>query len=214
MVSVLVLAVSACEPGTIVLTARRCTTKRVRVRRSNGTRYYKRVKSCKTVITGIILPKHPARDPFLWPFSSRSIWNTPIGSSASYAPAGLTAFGFRPEPIGVYRESASNPVWTVHRNNGVWPPACVDTHQGPLPPATLRLPANIQLPNAQANSTIAVVGMNSKVYQFGEACVNNATHQIYVTTAEHASTQGVHRRSPTTAPWACTPERASRTSVD
>lgn len=36
-----------------------------------------------------------SRDPFLWPFAKTSIWNTPIGSNALYAPAGLqqvTAF--------------------------------------------------------------------------------------------------------------------------
>lgn len=30
-----------------------------------------------------------SRDPFLWPFAKTSIWNTPIGGNALYAPAGL-----------------------------------------------------------------------------------------------------------------------------
>ena len=29
------------------------------------------------------------RDPFLWPFTSNSIWNTPLGSNAQYSPAGF-----------------------------------------------------------------------------------------------------------------------------
>ena len=194
----LLLGTVACEAGTVVHTAKRCTTKQVRSRDRHGKRIIRRVKSCRNVIIGVTGPAHPgaspaasrsgARDPFTWPFASTSIWNTPIGSGAVYAPAGLTAFGFRPEPIGVYREDPSNPVWTIHRNNGVWPPQCTDTGQGPLPPATLRLPATITLPNPDANSTIAVVGLNGKVYQFGEACVNNGSHDMYVTTSEHAST--------------------------
>ena len=41
---------------------------------------------------------HPAlagtdRDPWLWPFAANSIWNTPIGSHARYAPAGFEAAG-------------------------------------------------------------------------------------------------------------------------
>jgi lysophospholipase L1-like esterase len=32
-----------------------------------------------------------ARDPWLWPFASESIWNTPIGIGAAYVPAGIGA---------------------------------------------------------------------------------------------------------------------------
>jgi len=35
--------------------------------------------------------EEPARDPWLWPFDSKSIWNMPIGSGAVYVPAGLGA---------------------------------------------------------------------------------------------------------------------------
>src|SRR5690349_7224202 len=34
-------------------------------------------------------PNAKGRDPWLWPFSSESIWNMPIGSSAVYKPANL-----------------------------------------------------------------------------------------------------------------------------
>ena len=35
----------------------------------------------------------PTRDPWLWPFSSDSIWNTPLGSGAVLVPAGLNSNG-------------------------------------------------------------------------------------------------------------------------
>ncbi len=38
--------------------------------------------------------KTPTRDKFLWPFSSTSIWNMPIGSKARYVPANIKKAGF------------------------------------------------------------------------------------------------------------------------
>lgn len=40
------------------------------------------------------------RDPWLWPFASESIWNTPIGSEAQYVPAGIGAA----ENVGIDEE--------------------------------------------------------------------------------------------------------------
>lgn len=41
--------------------------------------------------TGMAGGAESARDPWLWPFASGSIWNTPLGSEAVYVPAGIGA---------------------------------------------------------------------------------------------------------------------------
>lgn len=42
-------------------------------------------------LSAIEYPKVTSRDPWKWPFSSDSIWNTPIGSDAVYKPANFKA---------------------------------------------------------------------------------------------------------------------------
>lgn len=59
------------------------------------------------------------RDPWIWPFSSDSIWNLPLGSRAEYVPAGLTPSRY----VGVDREllyklKSSDPVRPIYAPSG------------------------------------------------------------------------------------------------
>src|SRR2546426_2545106 len=62
------------------------------------------------------------RDPRAWPFSADSIWNLPIGASASYVPAGIaqaTARGMTTD-ADVLILNSSAPITSVYLNSDAW----------------------------------------------------------------------------------------------
>jgi hypothetical protein len=69
--------------------------------------------------------QQPCRDAFDWPFTAASIWNTPIGSGAQFAPAGLFVPSkplpnyFRVDPAMVVVTSYTDPVVPWY-NQGHW----------------------------------------------------------------------------------------------
>ncbi len=91
----------------------------------------------------------PERDPWLWPFCSRSIWNMPIGSDARYRAANLPA----PRAIGCdiewhLRTSPDDPIVPVYSPSSWeqrWPG---DRHLGEL-----RIPADLIIPDANPPHT-------------------------------------------------------------
>ena len=59
------------------------------------------------------------RDPWLWPFASDSIWNTPIGSGAQYVPANLGVLSYvNPDPEFFVRLTSADPSVTVYFPGG------------------------------------------------------------------------------------------------
>ncbi len=70
------------------------------------------------------------RDPWLWPFSTDSIWNTPIGSKAVYVPAGLGPAGHVGVDVQILlrtsnefpeRQVLDSPTWGQGRATGKAP---------------------------------------------------------------------------------------------
>ena len=65
-----------------------------------------------------------SRDKYLWPFSSTSPWNMPIGSSAQYTSANLgTPSGFFFEDEFLYLDPAA-PSRTLSGDHHIWPASC------------------------------------------------------------------------------------------
>ena len=68
------------------------------------------------------------RDKFLWPFSSVSPWNMPIGSGAIYIPANIQQAGFAKADEGyIYQVKSNDPVRSVY-GVGAWGPWTVHRH--------------------------------------------------------------------------------------
>ena len=63
-----------------------------------------------------------ARDPFLWPFSQKSIWNMPIGSGAKYVPAELEtpAEGTLTVDEDLIILTPAEPLMEVYTNDAGW----------------------------------------------------------------------------------------------
>ena len=99
-------------------------------------------------VTPTVLPG--TRDKTLWPFASTSIWNMPIGSSATYVPAGITPRGL----ITVDNEyivitSSADPVVPFYVN-GIWGPGrCATTSYR----YSLNVPASLVIEDATRSST-------------------------------------------------------------
>lgn len=67
-------------------------------------------------------PTASGRDPLLWPFSRDSIWNLPIGASASYVHAGIrkaTAYGMTTD-VDVLILTPNAPLMSVYYNDDAW----------------------------------------------------------------------------------------------
>ena len=47
------------------------------------------IEACAETVAGVTVTVPDKRDPMKWPFSEKSIWNTPIGKNAEYVPANL-----------------------------------------------------------------------------------------------------------------------------
>ena len=82
------------------------------------------------------------RDRFLWPFAASSIWNTPIGSSARYEPAGIYSAELPTELHNdqewIVHASPTDPLVDWVDDSGNFPGGCAATGgvkaQLPLPP--------------------------------------------------------------------------------
>jgi hypothetical protein len=91
------------------------------------------------------------RNPWLWPFSSNSIWNIPIGSNAEYVPANLPKQGhvaFDQEYFFVIQEDDPQyPIYTP----GSWTKRCDGTVNTQFGEMTLKFPRDVVLPDATKN---------------------------------------------------------------
>jgi hypothetical protein len=91
------------------------------------------------------------RNPWLWPFSSDSIWNMPIGSNAEYVPANLPKQGhvaFDQEYFFIIQESDPEyPIYTP----GSWTKRCDGTVNTQFGEMTLQFPRDVVLPDATEN---------------------------------------------------------------
>lgn len=98
------------------------------------------------VLTQTATPNEPlTRDKYLWPFSSTSIWNMPIGSGARYIPANIQTAG----SLGVDQEyffklKASDPKRPVYAP-GSWTKRCSGNNSMNL---SLPIPDNLIIPDA------------------------------------------------------------------
>ena len=100
--------------------------------------------------SGAIASATPTRDKFLWPFSSTSPWNMPIGSGARYIAANIQSayFAGGDEEL-LYKVPASAPVRSVYAPGAWGPGRCTGTlSQGKLP-----LPDNLIVADATNTST-------------------------------------------------------------
>lgn len=92
------------------------------------------------VATGGSTEATPAgtRDPWLRPFRSDSIWNTPVGSEAQYSPATIPSVETNPLTfVYLHEVDPADPVVPVRKSGG-WRTRCDGTeptgHELPLPP--------------------------------------------------------------------------------
>lgn len=91
-----------------------------------------------------------ARDKFLWPFSSNSPWNMPIGSGARYEPANIKqAYYAMGDEEYFYQIKASDPLRSVYVPGAWGPGRCTGT----IPQGKLRLPDNLIVPDATNTRT-------------------------------------------------------------
>ncbi|MBC1266499.1 hypothetical protein GNF07_05375 [Trichormus variabilis FSR] len=85
------------------------------------------------------------RDPWLWPFSTTSIWNMPIGSDAKYIPANIQKAGwFGPDREYFYKLKASDPLRPVY-SPGSWTKRCAGTNYMNI---SLPVPNSLIIPDA------------------------------------------------------------------
>jgi len=119
-----------------------------------------------------------SRDPLRWPFSTTSIWNTPIGSGAVYVPAGIvpaTAYGMTvDQDLIVMRPSA--PALTVMTTTADWdntkdrcPPSSPALFTAPVPDDFVFAPVLPNTPNA-STAILAADGRTLKQTQPFSRC--------------------------------------------
>ena len=86
------------------------------------------------------------RDPYYWPFTAQSIWNTPIGSEAVYVPANLEpAARVGVDIMHILATSEDDPVTPAYAH-GVWGPGRCDSVMDI--DFSLHLPADWLVPDA------------------------------------------------------------------
>lgn len=89
------------------------------------------------------------RDKWLWPFSSNSIWNLPIGSRAVYLPAKLAKAGYlSADREYFYRLNANDPQRPVYSPGNFGPGRCTGTQPMQI---SLPIPDNLIVPDATSN---------------------------------------------------------------
>ena len=101
----------------------------------------------------------PTRDKYLWPFSTGSIWNAPIGSEANYVPAGLRpCLWIAPDKEYLFFEGRERPLY----GNGKWPGECSGSNEL----AKIIVPDGALIPATDGNTTSAfVLADGNTVYQ-------------------------------------------------
>ncbi len=90
------------------------------------------------------------RDKWLWPFSSTSPWNMPIGSGAQYKPANIqSAYFAGADEEYFYKVNAKDPVRSIYAPGAWGPGRCTGTYsQG-----TMQISDNVIMPDATTTST-------------------------------------------------------------
>jgi len=90
------------------------------------------------------------RKKFVWPFSSKSPWNMPIGSNANYVPANIQqAYFAGADEEYISKINANDPVRSVYAPGAWGPGRCTGTtSQG-----TMQFPNNLIVPDATTTST-------------------------------------------------------------
>jgi hypothetical protein len=90
------------------------------------------------------------RDKFLWPFSSTSPWNMPIGSGARYIPANITKAGYAgADEEYFYKLKSSDPLRPVYAP-GSWTKRCADKSTQSMQ-ISLPIPDDLIIPDATTN---------------------------------------------------------------
>jgi len=119
---------------------------------------------------------HPStRDPLQQPFSSTSIWNTPIGSNAVYVPANLPAdprgqaWATMPQIDGeiIILQPTSN-LTPIQKNSAAWSGGdrCAPDNTTSTPLQNVPIPATLTVPNGGGNNSAAVLGADGQtIYQ-------------------------------------------------
>ena len=137
-------------------------------------------------------PSAPAacRDPFLHPFSSDSIWNTAIGSSAVFAPANIynesaphdrgPPTNFHNDQDWIIRASPSDPLTRWINDAGQFPGMCTaQPSKGRAPAPPIRFPAALVTDCTPNNNAAAVLMPDGKtVFQFQPLYRPNASGPI------------------------------------
>lgn len=92
-----------------------------------------------------------SRDPWLWPFSEKSIWNMPIGSKAVYLPAGIEAAGHlgvdEERMIQLKKTDPLRPIFAPTSFGKRWP-GNIDIQYGKMP-----VPDDLIIPDAADGHT-------------------------------------------------------------
>ncbi|HVT10464.1 MAG TPA: hypothetical protein VHO67_23555 [Polyangia bacterium] len=150
--------------------------------------------------TGIVA----SRDPLRWPFSTTSVWNTPIGSGAVYVPAGIvpsTASGMTvDQDLIVMRPTA--PALTVMTTTADWdntknrcPPSSPALFAAPVPDDFVFAPVLPNTPNA-ATAILAADGRTLKQTQPFSRCTAGGPATSHYDSADvdiaGAGTTGAH----------------------
>ncbi|NHC36655.1 hypothetical protein [Scytonema millei] len=98
------------------------------------------------VTSGILAQDPKSRDKWLWPFSSTSIWNMPIGATATYVPANLPKAGFfGADREYFYKLKAGDPMRPVLSPGSFGPGRCTGKQSMGL---SLPIPDNLIVPDA------------------------------------------------------------------
>lgn len=127
------------------------------------------ISSRATAAQFIEVPPMPvSRDAVQWPFSSTSIWNTPIGQRAVYVAANLNdqpgADGWAPMPqIDAERIvlKPTSPLTPLYRSDAGWSGADRCT-PGRRLLARVPIPASYTVPNAVSNSAAVFLGTDGR----------------------------------------------------
>jgi hypothetical protein len=126
-------------------------------------------------VAGVPIVHPTTRDPLQQPFSSTSIWNTPIGSNAVYVPANLPAdprgqaWATMPQIDGeiIVLQPAATPT-PIQKNSVAWQGGnrCVPDNATSAPIQTVPIPATFTVPNAGGNNSAAILGADGQtIYQ-------------------------------------------------
>lgn len=109
---------------------------------------------CGVVVAASVAPAAETRDPWLWPFATDSIWNTPIGDQAVYVPAQIgPAEWIEGEDERLVKLTAGLPERPLYAPGG-WETRAQGTQPtGPSPRTSLPLPDDFIVPDARQGWT-------------------------------------------------------------